>query len=231
MPRDYVGEIRNFEGYDPRAKWDYKQWTNGYGTKARFPGEAIDRDEAQKRFDAELESARGYVRNLGVQLTPGQEAALTDLTYNTGPGWTNSGLGQAVKAGDWDTAKQRFVQYNQAGGAPHPALIKRRNQAVSWFDDTGGENASVQTAQATPAAARGAFVAPPTQGVLREPTKNLGGTVGSALGAFAQGSGDNSERLAAMAKSGREANASMLSEADTAQMNALKQVLARRQLT
>jgi lysozyme len=228
MPRDYVGEIRNFEGYDPRAKWDYKQWTNGYGTKARFPGEAIDRDEAQKRFDAELESARGYVRNLGVQLTPGQEAALTDLTYNTGPGWTNSGLGQAVKAGDWDTAKQRFVQYNQAGGAPHPALIKRRNQAVSWFDDTGGENASVQTAQAAPAAPRGAFVAPQAPGVLREPTKNLGGTVGSALGAFAQGSGNDSERLASMAKSGREANQSMLNEDDQRQMAALKAVLARR---
>jgi lysozyme len=228
MPRDYVGEIRTFEGYDPRAKWDYKQWTNGYGTKAQFPGETIDQNEAQRRFDAELESARGYVKNLGVQLTPGQEAALTDLTYNAGPGWTNSGLGQAVKAGDWDTAKQRFVQYNQAGGAPHPALIKRRNQAVSWFDDTGGENASVQTAQAAPAAPRGAFVAPQAPGVLRDPTKNLGGTVGGVLGAFAQGSGDNSERLASMAKSGREANASMLGEDDQRQMTALKAVLARR---
>jgi lysozyme len=229
MPRDYVGEIRNFEGYDPRAKWDYKQWTNGYGTKAQFPGETIDQNEAQKRFDAELESARGYVRNLGVQLTPGQEAALTDLTYNAGPGWTNSGLGQAVQAGDWDTAKQRFVQYNQAGGAPHPALIKRRNQAVSWFDDTGDENAPTQTAQAAPAQLRGAFVAAPTPGVLAAPDKNLGGTVGGMLGAFVQGGGGNSEKLAAMAKAGRQANESMLNEEDQRQMTALKSVLARRQ--
>jgi lysozyme len=227
MPRNYVGEIRGFEGYDPRAKWDYKQWTNGYGTKAQFPGETIDQSEAQKRFDAELEHARSYVKNLGVQLTPGQEAALTDLTYNAGPGWTNSGLGQAVKAGDWDTAKQRFVQYNQAGGSPHPALIKRRNSAVSWFDDTGGENAPVQTAQAAPAATQGAFVAPQAP-VSIGSSKSLGGAVGGALGAFAQGSGDNSERLAAMAKSGREANASMLGEDDQRQMAALKAVLARR---
>jgi lysozyme len=230
MPRDYTSEIRGFEGYDPRAKWDYKQWTNGYGTKAQFPGETIDRDEAQKRFDAELESARGYVKNLGVQLTPGQEAALTDLTYNAGPGWTNAGLGQAVKAGDWDAAKQRFVQYNQAGGAPHPALIKRRHQAVSWFDDTGDENASVQTAQAAAAAPQGAFVAPPTPTASAAPGKSLGGTVGSALGAFAQGSGNTGEHLASMAKSGREANASMLNEDDQRQMTALKAVLARRQI-
>jgi hypothetical protein len=92
----------------------------------------------------------------------------------------------------------------------------------------GGAYAPMQTAQAAPAATRGAFVAPQAPGVLAAPGKNLGGTVGSALGAFAQGSGDNSERLAAMAKSGREANASMLNEDDQRQMAALKAVLARR---
>jgi hypothetical protein len=93
----------------------------------------------------------------------------------------------------------------------------------------GGAYAPIQTAQAAPAAPRGAFVAPPTPGIFNDASKkSLGGTVGSALGAFAQGGSNDSERLAAMAKSGREANASMLNEDDQRQMAALKAVLARR---
>jgi hypothetical protein len=106
-------------------------------------------------------------------------------------------------------------------------LNQRSITAVAGHE-SGGAYAAPQTAQAAPAAPRGAFVAPQAPGVLRDPAKNLGGTVGGVLGAFAQGSGDNSERLASMAKAGREANASMLNEDDQRQMAALKAVLARR---
>lgn len=93
----------------------------------------------------------------------------------------------------------------------------------------GGAYAPVQTAQAAPAPAQGAFVAPQAAEVFAAPDKNLGRTVGAGLGAFAQGGGDNSERRAQLAKSGREANASALADAENAQLNALKTVLARRQ--
>ena len=35
MPLDpqYADAIKGFEGYAPQAQWDYKQHSNGYGTK------------------------------------------------------------------------------------------------------------------------------------------------------------------------------------------------------
>lgn len=127
---------RGFEGFDPKGKWDFKQWTNGFGTRAKYPGERIDPQEATQRYQAEYGKARDYVRGLGLpDLTPGREGALTDLTYNAGNSWANAGLGQAAKSGDWGGAKNLFLQYNRAGGQVNQALVQRRTAAAPWFDD------------------------------------------------------------------------------------------------
>lgn len=130
--RDYLDRIKNFEGYAPRASWDYKQHTNGYGTRARYPGEVITQEEAQKRFDDELTNANAFVKSLRTPMTDGQEAALTDLTFNAGPKWAGSGLGKAVRGGDWDTARERLQQYIRADGDVLPGLVNRRREAASW---------------------------------------------------------------------------------------------------
>lgn len=132
----YLNAIVGFEGFTPRATWDYKQWTNGYGTRAKFPGEVISEGEAKRRYQQEMSNAAGYVDSLGVPLDEGKRAALTSLTYNAGPKWMQSGLGQAVKAGDWNRAKSLFTQYNKAGGRTLPGLVKRRMAEASWL---GGE--------------------------------------------------------------------------------------------
>lgn len=132
----YIDSIRKFEGYTPRATWDYKQNSVGYGTRARYPGEVIDRTEAERRLQDELASARNTVRQFAPNLTPGQEAALTSLTFNAGPKWQQSGLGAAVQAGDWTAAKDRFLQYNKAGGSVLPGLASRRQQEAAWIDGT-----------------------------------------------------------------------------------------------
>lgn len=144
---EYLDAITGFEGFTPKATWDYKQWSNGYGTRARFPGEVISQAEAKQRYQQELEAANRQVKSLGVALDPGKEAALTDLTYNSGSKWMNSGLGQAVKAGDWNTAKQRFLQYNKAGGRTLPGLVKRRMVGASWL---GGEPPQTSPPQSSP---------------------------------------------------------------------------------
>ena len=53
MHHSYLDAIKSFEGYTPKAQWDYAQFSNGYGTKALYPGEAITPEEAEKRFAAE----------------------------------------------------------------------------------------------------------------------------------------------------------------------------------
>ena len=155
MPLDppFLDAIKKFEGYTPKASWDYKQHSIGYGTKARFPGETIDQAEADRRFQQEIGSARGYVRGIGVPMQPGQEAALTSLTFNAGPGWINSGLGQAVRSGNWDEASRRFVQYNKAGGEVLPGLASRRNQEVAWL---GGNVPAAPASPTSPISTTGA---------------------------------------------------------------------------
>ena len=124
----YLDAIRNFEGYTPQAKWDYAQNSNGFGTRARYVGEVIDRVEAERRFQTEVSSARSIVEKAVPGLDEGTKAALTSLTYNAGTSWIDSGLGDAVRRGDLDTARDIFQKYNKAGGEVLPGLVNRRSQ-------------------------------------------------------------------------------------------------------
>lgn len=151
----YLDAIKGFEGYQAQPYWDYKQSTSGYGTKAQPGDENIPPDQLkqvhEQRFSDEVGKAAASVDSFAPNIPSGTRAALTSLTYNAGPGWQNSGLGDAVKAGDWDRAQQLFLQYNKAGGAVNPGLVNRRQQEAAWFG--GG---LPQTAQASPASPSGA---------------------------------------------------------------------------
>jgi len=129
----YLDAIRNFEGFVPQATWDYAQFSNGYGTRARYAGEVIDRAEAERRFQAEVSSARAIVEKAAGHMDEGTKAALTSLTYNAGTAWIGSGLGDAVRRGDLDAVREIFVKYNKAGGEVLPGLVNRRTQEAQWI--------------------------------------------------------------------------------------------------
>jgi len=143
----YLDAIKQFEGYSAEARWDYAQNTNGYGTRAKYAGEVIDKAEADRRFSGEIQKAADFVNKFAPGLDDGSKAALTSLTYNTGTAWTQSGLGQAVSSGDLDKAKSLFLQYNKAGGDVVDGLVQRRLQEVAWFGQ--GLGAGSPTAQVT----------------------------------------------------------------------------------
>jgi lysozyme len=134
MSANYLDAIRKFEGFTPQASWDYAQFTNGYGTKAKFAGEVIDKVEADRRFTAEIAEARAIVERHAPGAAEGTKAALTSLTFNAGDAWARSGLGDAVRNGDTERARDLFVQYNKAGGEVLPGLVKRRLAEVAWMD-------------------------------------------------------------------------------------------------
>ena len=136
IPAPFVSQVQHSEGFEPKAKWDYKQYTNGYGTKARFPGEVISEPEARKRFDNEFGSAANIVDSVNPNLDPGTRAALTSLTFNAGNSWVNGKLGEQIRSGDLDGARQTFLQYNKADGKTLPGLEARRQREAQWF---GGE--------------------------------------------------------------------------------------------
>jgi lysozyme len=129
----YLDAIKQFEGYRAEAQWDYAQNSNGYGTRARYAGEVIDKAEADRRFSSEVQKAADFVDKFAPGLDEGSKAALTSLTYNAGTAWSKSGLGEAVASGDLDKAKSLFLQYNKAGGTVVDGLVQRRLQEVAWF--------------------------------------------------------------------------------------------------
>src|SRR5262245_23060639 len=110
----YLDAIRNFEGFTPQAKWDYAQLSNGYGTRAKFAGEVIDKAEAESRFRSEVSAARSIVEKAAPHVDEGTKAALTSLTYNAGSAWIQSGLGDAVRGGDLGAVRDIFQKYNKA---------------------------------------------------------------------------------------------------------------------
>ena len=167
----YLDAIRNFEGYTPQASWDYAQFSNGYGTKARHDGERIDRIEAETRFRAEIEEARAIVERHAGNWDEGTRAALTSLTFNTGTRWISSGLGEAVRNGDPALLRERFFAYHKARGDVLPGLVERRLAELEWIGSpTAPPAAGAEAASASPRVAastgggeadRGSVVVPP----------------------------------------------------------------------
>lgn len=133
VPVSYLSAIQKEEGFDPVPKWDVHQWTVGYGTKAAGPNERPSKADLDARFHNEIGSAAKIVDGVNPNLDPGTKAALTSLTYNTGDGWTRSGLGVAVRSGNLATAQKAFLQYSNVAGMFSPAIAQRREREASWF--------------------------------------------------------------------------------------------------
>lgn len=129
-----VTAVKGFEGFSAKATWDYKQWTNGYGTVAASSDEVVTEAVAEQRLMVELGKAAAAVHAFAPNAPIGVQQALADLSFNAGPGWMKAGLGAAVKAGDWAAAKEHLLQYNHAGGQVLAGLTKRREAEASWFD-------------------------------------------------------------------------------------------------
>lgn len=141
----YLDTIKRFEGFETRAKWDYAQFTNGYGTKAAFPGEQISREEADRRFKQEIAQAAVLVDRFAPSLDAGTRAALTSLTFNAGTKWMGAGLGAAIKSGNLEEGRNIFLQYNKAGGEVLLGLARRRLEEATWFGNAHVANVADET--------------------------------------------------------------------------------------
>ncbi len=123
--------IKSFEGFHARAYWDYRQYSNGYGTRARFAGETISREEAEQRLQNEVASFDAALsrRITNPNLNQQQWAALISAAYNLGTGnLSKHGIIDAVNRGDIATATSQLNKLVHAGGKVLGGLVKRRNQ-------------------------------------------------------------------------------------------------------
>lgn len=139
--------VEQQEGFSPRAKWDYKQNSVGYGTKADYPGQVVTRDQAASMLANELASRGAAVNNLaqqyGYNFGPAQQNALTSFSYNLGQGALNRVLQKAGgDASQIPSLMSQYVNVTEANGSKHPlsGLVSRRNAEVAMF--TGGPYAA-----------------------------------------------------------------------------------------
>jgi lysozyme len=182
LDTDLVEAVKRFEGFAPLAKWDYKQYTNGFGTRAHSKTEHISETEAQRRLVIELTAAQALVDHFAPGAPQGVRNALTSLTFNEGTGWEHDGLGEAVKAKNWGMAKAHFLMYDHAGDKVLPALEKRRAEEASWFPKEDHPVEATPAAQSEPVVDP---VAPPEPVTTPDgkPTKEAAGdpTTGGSL--------------------------------------------------
>jgi len=128
--------IKQKETFSPKAQRDYKQYSNGYGTKARSRNEVIDEREADRRLRQKVQEFYNIVvqfdsaHNYG--FNQNQLNALTSFVYNGGPGWLNqvSDNGRRNK----QQITQSMLTFNTAGGRTLGGLVQRRREEVAMFN-------------------------------------------------------------------------------------------------
>ena len=123
--------LKKKEGYTSIPQWDYKQWSSGYGTRAAYPGEQIDKAEAERRLVAETGKVTDWLKsNITYPLNENQEDALTSFGYNLGTGNLKKLKGD-INAGNWASVIERMPSFNHAGGSVNSGLTQRRADEVA----------------------------------------------------------------------------------------------------
>lgn len=123
---DTLTMIKGFEGFQPKAYWDYKQYSIGYGSKADSKDQEVTEKEAEEMLIQQLEK---YVDNVnywnkkgGYNWNEGQKGALISFAYNIGS------IKQLTDNGRRDNATiaKKMLQYVNAGGKKIAGLVTRR---------------------------------------------------------------------------------------------------------
>jgi len=133
--------IKSTEQFTAKAFWDFKQYTNGYGTKANGPDEVITKEEAENRLTNSLQSAVSgvisYGKNKKYNWTQGQIDALTSFSYNAGIGRLDQLTGGGKRSSEEIATK--LLEYNKATDSRSGKIVelsgltKRRQEELAMF--------------------------------------------------------------------------------------------------
>lgn len=137
MPQsaDVLDLIRKEEGFAPQAKWDYRQYSGGYGSKAAA-GETFTRDKAEQYLQRDAAPVLDWVRRNAAGATTDQKRALVSFGYNLGTDDLDRLLPD-IQAGNWSRVAERMKGFNKAGGEVLPGLVNRRAREAALI--AGGQ--------------------------------------------------------------------------------------------
>jgi len=141
---DLVDSLKTEERFSPKAYWDYKQWSIGYGIATDNPNEVISEEEATRRLAARVSTDRNYVasygRSRGYNWNDCQVDALTSFVYNLGRGQLENVTASGRRSND--EIARAMLEYNGTvkNGVKQvlPGLVKRRRSESDWFKSGSG---------------------------------------------------------------------------------------------
>lgn len=126
--------MKQFEGYTPVAKWDYKQWSIWYGTKS-YQWETITQEEALERYKEEIKQAYNRCRIERFANNKNLQVALISFCYNVGhlpantERYVNNGYLNALK----NQMKRYVYAWSWTEKKVMKGLVKRRNAETQLF--------------------------------------------------------------------------------------------------
>ena len=135
-----VTTIKQMEGFLAIPRWDYGQWTVGFGSRCpdehleRYQKEGIPMEEADALMREHLQifekAVNSYADRHGLSLNQGQFDALVCMSYNLGTALlynTTNMINTAILGGASENELiYAFSVYCTAGGEFLPGLIRRR---------------------------------------------------------------------------------------------------------
>lgn len=141
-----ISLIKEFEGFIQYAKWDYSQWSIGYGTgvdKDAYPN-GITEAEADRLLRDVVVTYEKYVQNFlnkyNITVNQNQYDALVSFTYNLGNVWVSSDtvtirtyLINGIHNYTDTQIKDAFKLWCKAGGQVLPGLLRRREREADLF--------------------------------------------------------------------------------------------------
>jgi GH24 family phage-related lysozyme (muramidase) len=170
-PADARAFIKAQEGYAPVAKWDVRQNSGGYGSKAA-PGEVFTPQKAELYLSRDMQPVNQWLdANVKVPLTPQQRTALLSFGYNLGTDDLDKLLPD-INRGDWGAVARRMPSFNNARNAqtgqlePLDALTTRRQREAALL--TQGAPAPTAAAATQPDASAGVVIPPTGAGRLQQ---------------------------------------------------------------
>ncbi len=134
--------VKEQEGWQAQPKWDKRQWTNGWGTRASGPDDVIDEAEADRRLGNELGKVETWIdKNVKVPMTAQQRTGLASAGFNLGTGALDKLKGD-INAGAWPTVSERLLTFNKALNEktgklePDEGLTVRRQREAALINQT-----------------------------------------------------------------------------------------------
>ena len=125
--------IKGFEGFEPQAKWDNKQFSLGYGRKGTEGEKAGTPEQEEAKMIQEGKKVEAHItKNITTPLNDSQKSALVSFGYNLGTGNIDK-IKDDLNAGKIYTAAQRMRTFNTADGKFNIGLQRRRDKEAAMM--------------------------------------------------------------------------------------------------